>query len=139
VKRLFSGQAVDTPLLAISLQKEVRLSHRCSQTPLACPHHALQALLDYISQLGVSYFRFVWDDNVIISAAAHMLTPAADTSGDSALPFSLDSCSCIQTPSQRIPWSPHSLKLPLQRGNTYLCPALSPAQRYTSALPVQPI
>jgi hypothetical protein len=85
-----------------------------------------QALLEHLGQLGVDFFGFVWDDDVLVTAAAHALTPALDCPRPSSLLPSMDGSTCHTSPSQPVPWSPLTLELPLQFGSTYLCAAFSP-------------
>jgi hypothetical protein len=106
----------------ISLQKEVCFrfvpSARTRLIPLI-----LQALLEHLNQFGVDFFDFAWDDTVEVSAAAHVYTAApADADGNAQE-------GSIAHPSsyQRVPWSPLTLDLSLQRGLTYLLAAHPPA------------
>ncbi len=74
-----------------------------------------QAMLEHMNQFGVDFFGFTWDDSVEVCAAAHVCDAGPqDSDGE-------QTCSITQeSPTQRVPWSPLSLDLMLQRGVTYL-------------------
>jgi hypothetical protein len=75
-----------------------------------------QAMLEHMNQFGLDFFGFTWDDSVEVCAAAHVCDAGPqDSDGE-------QTCSITrESPTQRVPWSPLSRDLMLQRGVTYLC------------------
>jgi len=78
----------------------------------------LQELLRHLQQLHLDLVGFEWDDDVEIVAAAHVYVFDATRPGEGAVSH--------PSPSQRVPWSPLALELPLEHGTTYLYVALPP-------------
>jgi hypothetical protein len=67
--------------------------------------------------MGPAFFEFEWDDTVEILAALHPFTAAAHAEG-AASSGSIP----LESPSQRVPWAPQYLQLPVQLGAVYLLP-----------------
>lgn len=92
------------------------------------------AMLEHMNQFGVDFFGFTWDDSVEVCASAHVCDAGPqDSDGE-------QTCSITrESPTQRVPWSPLSLDLMLQRGVTYFLAFNAQHHVASHALPsVQP-